>query len=333
MSFADAIAVNSLFTRGVVSKTWPGLAKRRDFKVVYPAIDTRAGEKTEGDDGGAGEGPMWKDKRVILSINRFERKKDVGLAIRAYAGLPEEKRRGVRLVVAGMSTHPSISLFPPILSLDLSNYALTVRNHAGGYDNRVAENVTYHRDLVALCDSLSLKSATTTTLITALSVPAETEVLFLLSVPGALKQSLLRSASLLVYTPSNEHFGIVPLEAMLAGVPVLAADSGGPRETVVEGATGWLRDPGRVGEWTAVMERALHGLSEGQKGEMGRAGRERVESSFAVGQMAGRLDELFGEVEGEVRTRSRRGMGGLLALGATWLVVSWLVLGLPGVMT
>lgn len=179
----------------------------------------------------------------------------------------------------------------------------------------MTENVSYHRDLVALADSLSLKSATTSTLITALNVPAETEVLFLLSVPNTLKQSLLRSASLLVYTPSNEHFGIVPLEAMLSGVPVLAADSGGPTETVVEGVTGWLRDPQRVDEWTAVMEKALYGLTEKEKVEMRRAGRKRVKSNFAVDQMAKRLDELFEEVEREVQSRPRGARGSVIALG------------------
>lgn len=145
--------------------------------------------------------------------------------------------------------------------------------------------------------------------------------MFLLSVPSTLKQSLLRSASLLVYTPSNEHFGIVPLEAMLAGVPVLAADSGGPRETVVEGVTGWLRDPERVEEWTGVMERALYGLSEKERGDMSKAGRERVQENFAVGQMAKRLDALFGEVEEAVQISPRRVGGSVLALGVMGLVV------------
>lgn len=184
------------------------------------------------------------------------------------------------------------------------------------------ENVSYHRDLVALSDSLNLKSATTSTLITALNVPAETEVVFLLSVPHTLKQSLLRSASLLVYTPQNEHFGIVPLEAMLAGVPVLAADSGGPRETVVEGVTGWLRDPGKVEQWTGVMERALWGLSERERADMSRAGRERVTDNFAVDQMAKRLDDLFGEVEGQVRTRSGGVRGIMMVLGVMGLLMA-----------
>lgn len=140
-------------------------------------------------------------------------------------------------------------------------------------------------------------------------------MLFLLSVPNSLKQSLLRSADLLVYTPSNEHFGIVPLEAMLAGVPVLAADSGGPRETVVEGVTGWLRDPEKVEDWTRVMEKALYGLSPGETQEMSRAGRERVKGNFAVGQMAKRLDELFAEVDGAVKKQPRGARASVVGLG------------------
>lgn len=101
MSFASAIAVNSSFTKGVVARTWPALARKKDFRVVYPCIDIRQRKYGET----SHDGPMWEDKRVILSINRFERKKDIALAIKAYAQLSKESRRGVRLVVAGKLLH------------------------------------------------------------------------------------------------------------------------------------------------------------------------------------------------------------------------------------
>ena len=47
-------------------------------------------------------------------------------------------------------------------------------------------------------------------------------------------------ATALLFTAPNEDFGIVPLEAMASGTPVIAVDAGGPRETVVHGVTGWL---------------------------------------------------------------------------------------------
>jgi alpha-1,3/alpha-1,6-mannosyltransferase len=96
MSFADAVAVNSGFTKGVVSKVWPQLAKNKNLEVVYPCVHIRE-KKLEEED----EATMWRGKDIILSINRFEAKKDIELAIRAYARLGNQGRKGARLVIAG----------------------------------------------------------------------------------------------------------------------------------------------------------------------------------------------------------------------------------------
>src|SRR5439155_1765393 len=47
----------------------------------------------------------------------------------------------------------------------------------------------------------------------------------------------------LVFPSLNEDWGIVPLEAMAHGKPVLAVNSGGPTESVVDGETGFLLEP------------------------------------------------------------------------------------------
>lgn len=52
------------------------------------------------------------------------------------------------------------------------------------------------------------------------------------------KMKVLRGAKALVYTSKEEDFGIVPVEAMAVGVPVIAYRSGGVRETIIEGVTG-----------------------------------------------------------------------------------------------
>lgn len=179
---------------------------------------------------------------------------------------------------------------------------MNANERIGGYDPRVPENVSYHTDLQRLAESLGLKHATAKTVMTALGLPPDIQVLFLLSITNTFKTALLTSASLLIYTPRNEHFGIVPLEAMLAGVPVLAANEGGPTETVVEGKTGWLRDVSRPEEWTEVMRRVLDGgLSERGLKRMGENGKERVRSTFSKKQMAVRFEEELGMLEGKPR--------------------------------
>ncbi|MEA2283056.1 MAG: hypothetical protein QOK21_3663 [Solirubrobacteraceae bacterium] len=53
--------------------------------------------------------------------------------------------------------------------------------------------------------------------------------------------------------PNVEEFGIAGVEAQAAGRPVLAADGGGARETVIEGETGHRFAPGDVGALAAAM--------------------------------------------------------------------------------
>jgi alpha-1,3/alpha-1,6-mannosyltransferase len=95
MSGSDRVVVNSSFTKGVVE----GLLGRNrlgQLRVIYPCVNTEA-EQAIGED----EKPLWEGKRVLLSINRFERKKDVGLAIRAFRRLSPDERKISRLVIAG----------------------------------------------------------------------------------------------------------------------------------------------------------------------------------------------------------------------------------------
>jgi alpha-1,3/alpha-1,6-mannosyltransferase len=112
MGASDAVVANSRFTRGVVSEVF-GEETLGDVRVVYPCVDTEAGGKkgdgvTTNVDGGE---RLWGGRKILLSINRFERKKDMGLAIRAYHGLGKEKREGTRLVIAGRSRPFLVSVF------------------------------------------------------------------------------------------------------------------------------------------------------------------------------------------------------------------------------
>ena len=72
---------------------------------------------------------------------------------------------------------------------------------------------------------------------------------------------LLRSADVVISVPWYEPFGIVPVEAMACGVPVVASAVGGQIDTVVDGVTGLHvppRDPARLaGAVRALLEDAL----------------------------------------------------------------------------
>jgi glycosyltransferase involved in cell wall biosynthesis len=56
---------------------------------------------------------------------------------------------------------------------------------------------------------------------------------------------LLRSADLLVSTAEYDPTGVVPLEAMACGTPVVATAGGGQGDAIVDGTTGILVSPRR----------------------------------------------------------------------------------------
>jgi hypothetical protein len=100
-----------------------------------------------------------------------------------------------------------------------------------------------------------------------------------MDISDAERATLFQTALCVAYTPDKEHFGIVPLEAMYAGTPVLAVNSGGPTETVVDGITGFLRDPTPESFGDALLE-LINDLPKATT--MGRAGRMHVEQTFGT---------------------------------------------------
>jgi D-inositol-3-phosphate glycosyltransferase len=95
---------------------------------------------------------------------------------------------------------------------------------------------------------------------------------------------LLRSADLVVCSPWYEPFGIVPLEAMACGVPVVASAVGGMLDTVVDSVTGALvppRDPAALAE---VIGPLLN--SPSRRAELASAGLERVRSRYSWDRVA-----------------------------------------------
>lgn len=79
---------------------------------------------------------------------------------------------------------------------------------------------------------------------------ARVPVRFLTDLDDAAVAQVMADATAMVY-PALEDFGLVPVEAMAAGTPVLALNDGGTAETVVHGETGFLLDELDPQAWAA----------------------------------------------------------------------------------
>ncbi|ONM48946.1 glycosyltransferase [Nocardia donostiensis] len=102
-------------------------------------------------------------------------------------------------------------------------------------------------------------------------------------VPRAHVPELLRSADVVVCTPWYEPFGMVPLEAMACGKPVLASAVGGMLDTVVDGVTGALVAPEPEPVATALADLLTDRV---RRRAMGAAGQRRARTHYSWDQVA-----------------------------------------------
>lgn len=226
---ADLVLVNSGFTASTFAKTFSGLHSRGVRpSILYPAVNVDQFN-----------GPCGY-KLNFLSINRFERKKNLQLAISAFA-----------LLHSLESTQPGNCLFEATLTI------------AGGFDKRLKENVEYLEELKRLAETEGVSD----------------RVRFVTSCSTAERNTLLSECLCVLYTPKDEHFGIVPLEAMAAQKPVIACNSGGPVETVKHGVTGFLCDPNPV-EFSKSMAKLMANPEMAVK--MGQEARHHVTDNFST---------------------------------------------------
>lgn len=267
LGHADAVLANSAFTAEAYARALPSVARRLPARVVHPGVCAPPAD-----------GPRLdaRGRPVLLCVSRFERKKELPLAIDA---LLEAQRS------------------------DKSDEKRPLLVFVGPHDSNDAECVgvvaelrkrAAHADL--RCESLFGASISAGGQVAvgrdAWTLPRDTDVLFLFSAPEDLLHAALRAADVLVYTPADEHFGLAPLEAMAAGVPVAARDSGGPRETVVHGKTGLLV-PGlgaSAGRALGRAARSILDMDAQRRAAMRLCAAEHAASSFSRAAMGARLE-------------------------------------------
>lgn len=95
--------------------------------------------------------------------------------------------------------------------------------------------------------------------------------------------ALLRDAHVMVLSSRSEAMPLSIIEAMSAGLPVIATNVGGVSEQVINDVTGLLVPPGDVPAMRAALRRMFDPLT---RRRMGLAGRQRYEADFTATAMA-----------------------------------------------
>jgi N-acetyl-alpha-D-glucosaminyl L-malate synthase BshA len=107
-------------------------------------------------------------------------------------------------------------------------------------------------------------------------------------------ESIIPCADLVFQPSEHESFGLVPLEAMACQVPVIATNSGGIREVVEHGVTGYLCE---VGDTDAMANCAIELLTNPDRArEMGIRGRQRAIALFSKETIIPQYENLYTRV-------------------------------------
>jgi glycosyltransferase involved in cell wall biosynthesis len=107
---------------------------------------------------------------------------------------------------------------------------------------------------------------------------------------------LYAAADVLLLPSEDEPFGLVILEAMAAGVPVVASRSGGIPEIVEHGKSGRLVEPGDVDGFASALREVL--TQRELRDSLVEEGRKLVEGHFSLKRFVDEVVEVYDEVLG-----------------------------------
>jgi len=118
--------------------------------------------------------------------------------------------------------------------------------------------------------------------------------------------TLLAAFDLLLHPSRHEALPRVVLEAMHAGVPIVATAVGGTPEAIEDGATGILVPPG---DPQALGAAAARLASDGPFAvRLAAAGRERARAGFSLAPMLEAITDLYDEMLGAIAPKSQGGV-------------------------
>lgn len=126
-------------------------------------------------------------------------------------------------------------------------------------------------------------------------VAGREDVEFVLSPTDAELLDIYDRCFAVLFTPPNEDWGIVPLEAMAFGKPVVAVGRGGPAESIINGETGYLCD-----DDSSSFARAMHTLvsQPALYERMSVSARERA-LRYDWSSFVDRIDDYLGQLSGD----------------------------------
>jgi len=114
---------------------------------------------------------------------------------------------------------------------------------------------------------------------------------------------LLPGLDLLLHPARREGLGAVVLEAMSAGVPVIASRVGGIVDAIEDGVDGRLVAPDDLAAWCGALLDLLR--NAGERERLAAAARRKVESRFTIDRMTDSYVELYREITSHARGRQR----------------------------
>jgi glycosyltransferase involved in cell wall biosynthesis len=107
------------------------------------------------------------------------------------------------------------------------------------------------------------------------------------------KRALLDAAAVFALPSYAESMPVSLVEAMAAGVPVIATGVGGIPEAITDGVTGFLVGPGDTSTLTRVLRKVL--LDRTLAARVGAAAREAARLRFAPDRAMARLEAVYAE--------------------------------------